>query len=330
MNYRQLSYYAVDYCARAYRQLRFMEQFLKPIVNKCCSQVGYHFSAKEKQKATFFYPLFNHIFNCENYLIIKNRKLTLAESRRLTIISVMATLYDDLIDEERWDKDKLYSVLHRNMPLLEQTPKVQLIFALDDELHKIWQPTQQYINALHLAIDWQLISAKQLQQSISLDEVLNISKEKCGNSSLLWAALLDENWSEADTQFIYQSGLVGQLVNDLMDAFKDREDGVQTFVFKSFSIAQAKAIFLQECSKLHQSILACNAPLNLRIKTIRRMAILHSFGLVSIDLLQATENKYGTPVNWQQVLRKELVTDMALWSNKLKTLQYANWLAKLR
>jgi len=330
MNYWQLSYYAADYCVSAYRQLQFMKQFLHPIVNKCCSQLGYQFSNKEKQKVTFFYPLFNHIFNCENYLILKNRKLTIDESKRLAIISVMATLYDDLIDEERWGKEKLFQVLYRTIPVEAQTKKVQLIFALDDELKKFWTPTQQYIDALQLAIEWQLVSSSQLQQSISLEEVMTISKEKCGNSSLLWAAIMDEDWSEADKQFIYQSGLVGQLVNDVMDAFKDREDGVQTIVFATESIAETKSIFLNECSVLHQSILACNAPMKLRIKVIRRMATLHGFGLISIDHLQATENKYGIPVNWKEVARRDLITDMAFWSNRFKALQYANWLAELR
>ncbi len=327
MNYLQVIYFGAEYGCAAYKQMRFIKKFLNPIVDKLCSQLDYQLTAREKQKVTYYYPLFNHIVNCENYLIVKGRKLNIDESKRLAIISVMATLYDDLIDEERWDKEQLFAVFNRTMPKEDQTKKVKLIFALDDELKKIWQPTQKYLDALRLSIEWQLISSKQLQPTISLDEVLDISKQKCGNSSLLWASIMDENWNENDTTFIYQSGFVGQLVNDLMDAFKDREDGVKTFVFASSSIKEAKEIFLKECSKLHQLVLICDAPESFRIKTIRRMAGIHAFGLVSLEHLQKAESRYG---NLAKATRKDLVTDMAFWSNKIKLLKYASWLAKLR
>ena len=330
MNYCTLSYYAADYGLSAYKQLRFIQSFLKPLVEKHCNRLNYPLSKKEQKKVDFYYPLFNHIVNCENYLCIKGRRLTEAESKRLAILSAMATLYDDLIDEENWEKEQYFQILNRTLPIELQTPKVQLIFALDDELNNIWQPTQAYKNALQLAIEWQVISAKQLQENLSLAETLHISENKCGNSSLLWASILDEQWLPEDEAFIYQSGYVGQIVNDLFDAFKDREDGVYTIVRKSPSIAVAKEIFLSECAKLHQLIEQCNVDKSKQRKTIRRMACIHAFALVSLDHLQNTENKYGLPINWQKPLRRELVTDMAFWSNKFKLLYKACWLAELR
>ncbi|MCU0321541.1 MAG: class 1 isoprenoid biosynthesis enzyme [Chitinophagaceae bacterium] len=330
MNYCTLSYYAADYGLSAYKQLRFIQSFLKPLVEKHCNRLNYPLSKKEQKKVDFYYPLFNHIVNCENYLCIKGRRLTKAESKRLAILSAMATLYDDLIDEENWEKEQYFQILNRTLSIELQTPKVQLIFALDDELNKIWQPTQAYKNALQLAIEWQVISAKQLQENLSLEETLHISENKCGNSSLLWASILDEHWLPEDEAFIYQSGYVGQIVNDLFDAFKDREDGVFTIVRKAPSIAVAKEIFLSECAKLHQLIEPCNVAKSKQRKTIRRMACIHAFALVSLDHLQNTENKYGLPINWQQPLRRELVTDMAFWSNKFKLIYKACWLAELR
>jgi hypothetical protein len=330
MNYFQLLSYATDYGISAYKQLRFMKQFLKPIVNKHCTALNYPLSKKEQKKVDFYYPLFNHIVNCENYLCIKGRRLTEKESQRLAIISAMATLYDDLIDEETWDKEQYFQILERTLPTKLQTPKVKLIFALDDELRNYWQPTNNYQAALRLAIEWQVISARQLHNNISLQDILHISEEKCGNSSLLWASIMDEHWLPEDKQFIYQSGFVGQIVNDLFDAFKDREDGVFTIVRKSSSVAEAKSIFLKECAKLHQNILACDVAESRKLRTIRRMACIHAFGMVSLEHLQNTENKYGLPMDWSKPLRRELVTDMAFWSNKFKLLRYACSLAELR
>ena len=330
VNYFQLSYYGLDYGISAFKQLRFMKKFLKPIVDKHCKALDYPLSKKEKKKVDFYYPLFNHIVNCENYLCIKGRRLTLQESQRLAIISAMATLYDDLIDEEDWEKEQYFQILDKTLPEEQQTPKVKLIFALDDELRIYWQPTQVYKDALKLAIEWQVISARQLHNNISLEEILHISAEKCGNSSLLWASIMDEDWKPEDKQFIYQSGVVGQMVNDLFDAFKDREDGVFTIVSKSSSIAETEVLFLKECRMLHQNILACNMPQSKKIKTIRRMACIHAFALVSLDHLQDTETKYGLPMDWGKALRSELVTDLSFWSNRFKLLGHACELAELR
>ncbi len=330
MNYFGLASYAADYGLSAYRQLRFMKNFLKPIVDKHCAALNYPLSKKEKKKVDFYYPLFNHIVNCENYLCIKGRRLTEKESQRLAIISAMATLYDDLIDEEDWEKEHYFEILNRTLAVELQTPKIKLIFALDDELRHYWQPTKVYEDALRLAIEWQVISARQLHHNISLEEILHISQEKCGNSSLLWASIIDEDWTAEDKQFIYQSGFVGQIVNDLFDAFKDREDGVFTIVRKAATMTNAKAIFLKECAKLHQNILACNAPNSKKKRTIRRMACIHAFALVSLQHLQNTQNKYGIPTDWSKPLRSELVTDMAFWHNKFKLPKYACWLAELR
>ena len=285
---------------------------------------------KRKKESRFLLSTFQSYCEFENYLCIKGRRLTLEESQRLAIISAMATLYDDLIDEENWDKEHYLQILNKTLPIDLQTPKVQLIFALDNELKNYWQPTQLYTDALKLAIEWQVISARQLHTDISLQEVLLISQEKCGNSSLLWASIMDEKWTEQDKQFIYQSGFVGQLVNDLFDAFKDREDGVYTFVQKTKSIAEAKEIFIKECKKLHQNIVSCNVVESKKLRTIRRMACIHAFALVSLEHLQNTENKYGLPMDWNKVSRSELVTDLAFWSNKLKLLKYACSLTELR
>lgn len=330
MNYFKLCCYAADYGLSAYKQLSFIKAFLKPIVDKHCSALNYPLSKKEKKKVEFYYPLFNHIVNCENYLAIKNRKLSDEETKRMAIISAMATLHDDLIDEENWDKETYFKVLDRTLPESLHTPKVKLIFALEDELHKIWTPTENYKAALKVATEWQVISSKQLNPNISLEEILYISENKCGNSSLLWASVMSEDWLTEDKAFIFQSGFVGQILNDLFDAFKDREDGVYTLVRKTNSVADTKAIFIKECAKLHQLILNCNVDNDTKIFTIRRMACVHAFALVALDHLQNTEKKYGKPLNWDKPIRKELVTDMAFWSNKFALLKHTCQLAELR
>ena len=329
MKYLQLFYYAFDYSTRIYKQLAFIKSFLLPIVDEECNKFNYHPSKREAQKIKFYYPLFNHVVNCENYLTIKNRGLTRIETERLGYISVWATLYDDFIDEEKWSREKLVEIFEKTLPPAERTPKMEVFMAMDDKLKKIFTPTPFYQSSLKLAIDWQIVSSKQLNSNITLEEVLHISDVKCGNSSLLWASILDEDWTEQEKAVIYQSGYVGQLVNDAFDAMKDIEDGGYTYIRKTNSIAEAKGIFLDACRVLNQTIMNCDVPLRNRLKTIRRMACIHAFGLVALEHLEAIDTKYSKPVDWKNVKRSDLITDMDLWRNRIRIFKNAVYLSRL-
>jgi len=306
-----------------------MRSFLRPIVNSSLVKVNYTLSPQEKEKVDFYYPLFNQIVNIENYLCLKGRKTNPAEAKRMAIISAMATLYDDLIDEENFEKEQYYAIIDKTIAIESITPKIKLIFELDKQLRKIWTPSNEFINALKLAIEWQVISKKQLDASISLDEILSISEKKCGNSSLLWATVVDEEWTHEEKLFIYQSGLVGQLVNDLIDAYKDREDGVATFVTKVDDVNQAKEIFIAACIQLNQAIQQTKATSLNKVKTIQRLACIHSFAMVTLEHLENTNKKYGLPWDISKASRAELVTDMAYIKNKLKLVKHSIFLAKL-
>jgi hypothetical protein len=48
-----------------------------------------------------------------------------------------------------------------------------------------------------------------------------------------------------------------------------------------------------------------------------------------LDHLQKTENKYGVPIQWKNIPRNEMITDMWKNSNRLKTVRYMKYLSKL-
>lgn len=78
--------------------------------------------------------------------------------------------------------------------------------------------------------------------------------------------------------------------------------------------------------RLHEKVFACDVPLKNKLRTIQRISMLHAFTLTTLDHLQETENKRGTPVDWKTVPRKEMITDMWKNKNRLKTVRYMKWL----
>lgn len=75
--------------------------------------------------------------------------------------------------------------------------------------------------------------------------------------------------------------------------------------------------------------MACETSQKNKLNTIRRMSILHAFTLTALDQFQQTEDKYGKQVGWKDIPRKDLVVDMALNKNRLKTIKYMKWLSNI-
>lgn len=311
-----------------YRQLAFINTFLKPVVNLHCKKTGYQLSPSEKKKVLFYYPMYTILGCAEMYTALKGRGLTIDERKRLTLVAAWATLCDDLVDDYNWSHSEVINIIFNN-PGEEGLPgNAKLLVALNNELHKIWRVSDKYINQLKTALKWQSASAKQLNPAITLDEIVTICREKNGNTSLMFATLIDEDWTAEELQFIYQSAIVGQLTNDAFDIYKDTQSGIYTYFNKAQSVEKVREFFVDECRKLHSLVRQCQTSEQNKKNTIRRMSILHAFTLTALDHLQQTEDKTGAPVDWKKVSRRDMVTDMALNSNRIKTIRYMKWLAK--
>jgi hypothetical protein len=329
MNTFQLLKYGVSLTLDGYKQLAFTNSFLKPLINKHCQRLGYELSPSQKKKVLLYYPIFTVLACAQMYVTLKGRRLTKDETKRLTLVGSMATICDDLIDEDNWLRNAVFDVIFNNPSEKGLPPKAQLLVALNKEFYAMWQVPQTYIDQLKTALEWQAVSAKQLDPDITSEEIIEISRQKNGHTSLMFATLIDEDWDEKELQFIYQSAIVGQLTNDSFDMYIDTQNGIRTYVNTASSIAEARGFFLDECTKLHAMVMACNTSLTNKLNTIRRMSLLHAFTLTALDQLQQTEDKYGKQVDWKTVPRKDLIIDMELNKNRFKTVRYMKWLSKV-
>ncbi len=329
MNYFQITTYALRLTWSGYRQLLFIKRFLKPLVEKHCKKLNYTLSASEKKKVLFYYPMYTVLACAQMYLTLKGRKITKDERKRLTIVGAMATLCDDLIDENNFTRKQVFNLLSNNFDEETQETKAKLLVALNKELQKLYTLSPQYLQQLKMALQRQAVSITQSNPNISLEEIVNICREKNGHTSLMFASLLDEKWSNQELKFIYQSAIVGQLTNDSFDIYFDTQEGINTYFNRAPSIKNVRDFFLDECTKLHAIVMACDVHKKNKLKTIQRMSILHAFTLTALDHLQETENKYGVPVDWKNIPRKEMMTDMWKNKNRLKTVRYMKYLSNL-
>lgn len=329
MNNVQLMYHSAEMAASALRQSAFIKSFLKPLVHQHTARLNYSLSKSEKKKILFYYPIYTVLACAQMYLALKGRRLTTNERKRLTLVGAMATICDDLIDEHDWTREQIFSLLSRQFDETALEPKAQLLIALNNELNNIWPLQERYLQQLRIALEWQSSSARQLDPSITLEEIVHICREKNGHTSLMFASLIDEPWSEAEKKFIYQSAIVGQLTNDSFDIYFDTLAGLNTYVNRAASIKNVQKFFIGECRKLHQSVMDCETTSSLKKATIQRMSCMHGFTLIALEHLQKTEEKYGPPMDWRKPLRREMVTDLALNKNRVKLPRAIKFLSKV-
>lgn len=329
MNYFRLTVYGLRLTWSGYKQLAFIRSFLKPVVEKHCRRLNYQLSPSEKKKVLFYYPMYTVLACAQMYLTIKGRKLTKDERKRLTLVGAMATLCDDLIDENNFTREQVFNLFSNNFKEEQLNTKAKLLIVLNKELQTFYTLSPEYLSQLKMALQRQTVSVKQSDPNISLQEIVDICREKNGHTSLMFATLLDEKWSNKELQFIYQSAIVGQLSNDSFDIYFDAQEGINTYFNSTPSIRNVRQYFIDECLRLHEKVFACDVPLKNKFRTIQRMSILHAFTLTALDHLQETENKYSPPVDWKSVPRREMVTDMAKNRNRLKTVRYMRELSNL-
>jgi hypothetical protein len=329
MNTLQTLRYGLALTFDGYRQLAFINRWLKPLVQKHCLALGYQLSASEKKKVLFYYPMYTVLACAQMYVCIKGRRLTKEETKRLTLVGAMATICDDLIDEDNWTRDEIFMLLSADINKEVLRTKAKLLIALNNELKSFWTPSEKYLSQLKIALEWQAKSNRQLEPDIQLEEIVQICREKNGNTSLMFAALVDEDWTKPELDFIYQSAIVGQLTNDSFDMYFDTQNGMHTYFNKAPAIAQVRTFFIDECKLLHAMVRNCAAKENYKKSAIRRMCILHAFTLTALDQFQQTEYKYNPVLDWKNIPRKDLVIDMAKNKNRIKTVKYMQWLAKL-
>jgi hypothetical protein len=329
MNSLQLLKHGLSLTLDGYTQLAFINRFLKPLVYKHCKRLRYQLSASEKKKILFYYPMYTVLACGQMYVTLKGRRLTKDETQRLTLVGAMATICDDLIDEDNWSRGQIFQLLSSNLNEEGLTTKAKLLVSLNKELKQFWQLSEKYLKQLKIALEWQAVSGKQSDPNITLDEIVQVCREKNGHTSLMFATLIDEDWDEKELQFIYQSAIVGQLTNDSFDMYFDTQNGIRTYFNTAPTIADVRKFFLEECTRLHVMVMACDTTIRNKLNTIRRMSILHAFTLTALDQFQQTEDKYEKGVDWKDRPRKDLVIDMALNKNRFRTVRNMKWLSKL-
>lgn len=318
------------YFWRLFKQYLFIKSDIKPSIQRLTIQDCYNLTKQNEKQLFRNYPFYAVCGIAENILILRDRKISERERKRVSLAGIMASLSDELLDEEGWQETELINLLNNRNSFKELSGRAKLLVSINDEFNSTGNINKKFLVQLQKAFYVQATSSVQYNSTISIEDSTAITKEKGGHANLLLAYLLDEQFSQLELDYVYQTGVLGQLMDDIFDLYEDLHQNIYTTIVKSESISQIEALFTNECRTLNNLVKEMPLDKRLKKKLIRFSTFIPALGFIAIDQFKSVEKQYGgKPADWNHIPRKELIVDMEKRSNQFKMLKYTLYCAQL-
>lgn len=303
-----------DFNAKIKHQKYFAKEMLQPL----CSQLS-----ESESERIYKYGLYVPLFIGESFAVLRGTKLSEKERIAITCLGCMTTLFDDLFDETNYSDRFIRNLLEN--PVKDSTNSPQLTILV--ELYYLFLSNtchQTNAKALMLKVfDSQVASRLQTDKTLTLTELETITYNKGGFTMQLYRTAFETEMTENEQQLFYRLGAIGQLENDIFDAYKDYHSGINTLATNANDVCQVETIYRNLHTKIWKSIDILSFKSIDKENFKRICSLIIARGYVAIHQLKKVSNKtYGILKLWDYA-RKDLICDMEKPLNRVKLLHYA-------
>ncbi len=258
--------------------------------------------------------------------ILRACPLNLKERTAATYLGAMTGLGDDFFDVKGYKQHQLEKLLE---PLINSNsdylPSKTIEIAFLHFYEKVKENTKHHKKIkehIKKVFDVQLKSQKQTSDTITKEEILDITMEKGGVSLLLYRCLMDDEMDENEKIMLYKLGGLMQLGNDIFDIYKDYKMEIKTLVTTENNIDNIHLLFVQ----LMRETLELTRKLNYPPKNVNRFVMFIMMGLgrvfVCLEMLKKQQLKTDNVFKIGKYSRKELICDMEKPLNILKGIAF--------
>ncbi len=277
-------------------------------------------TSKEKRRLQHYF--YGGTFLSVIFSALRGHTRSPEEKHRLTNLSALAYFFDDLVDSFRGRDDT--GILWRDNP-------EEYGLAADDHrrlalhfLHNIYNELPAghlsfFKSVMHQVFNTETAGRQQDIHQPGLAEIAQITREKGGNSVLLFRAVHDPIPSAEEQAALMEFGHLIQYCDDIFDVWFDHHEGISTV---ATTLCSEKK--LQDLVSLFQAQVASTKTAFGRIQVPRyriftALGVVHyitAITLVCLRHYQFLEKKHGElPMNDRQLM----VVDMEKWRNRLPT-----------
>lgn len=305
-----------------FKQKNFIKRHLQTILNSYKKANDGSISETDFVKIVRYYGFGTTAVLAENVATLRQQKLSFNERWASTCQGAITGLFDDFFDEKQLPQDTLIQFIEHPE---EVTPS-------DMQEKMFLEFYQACLNGAHnrsLVIKYfkevnenQVSSLLQTKPDISLDEIMQITFDKGGNSVLFYRSLLAPEMSESEIKATYHMGALMQMANDIFDVYKDSKAGIQTIINSGLPIVKVRSRFKNQMDKAFSLYAELPYSKKVKQKVLRKLSFGISRVYVALDQYEKLEQKTGGVFSPEKYSRKELICDMEKLPNLWQSTGY--------
>ena len=283
-------------------------------------------------------PTFNKIVNsyaiynpmlCDAFALLHGRLTNREERIRMLHYFVCSSLFDNFYDRKELTSQELKKISF--------DPETYQAKGFDERMflhsHVLLKnqvgDQQQYEVVTQQLFMAQQDSIKQFEDTITEEEIRNITFAKGGYSVLLCSFYLENEATAAEQQCWYRIGSIIQLINDLFDIYKDLQDGSHTLATRMTNANTFNQFFLELVDRFKEEIrLLPYSPAAKRDFTMSMMGIC-AFGWIALVQLRAIQGDRLSLPKLETLYRKDLIIDMEKRENLWRWIKWVYHFGKL-
>lgn len=303
-------------------QRSFLSKNIEPILSGARKGNDGNLDETDFTKINKYYGLAVPAILGEAFCVLHDKKMSFVERWTATAQGAMTGLFDDFFDKACLSDDAIAKMLHENVPEIKKSNEKFFDFFYMKALRgapdkkKMQQALMEVYNA-------QVESKKQAEQTLTEEEIKNISFLKGGTSLLFYRSAFLPLASIEEEKLLYHLGGIMQLANDIFDVYKDRNQNIKTLVTTTNHISPIRRLLEQKLGACYKEAYNMSFPK----KNITGFLSIISIGIFSrafvcLDQLEKNESATNNEFAVHQYSRKQLICDMDKKRNMLRSAAY--------
>lgn len=303
-------------------QQQYNKQFIDSYLLSFHQAYGKKIGDAALQKIKKYYCLGIPV-TCASYKKIYGKKLSEKERELATLTGIITPLIDDFTDEKTLSNENIETLTSSPETYDPKSVEEAIVKSILCKLHEKVPSRDSFLYALNRTIKAQHLSVKQMDKSVTQEELLHITLEKGAWSHIFFHYIIDEIPTPETIAAMDTMGGMLQMSNDIFDVYKDYKDGISTIPNTCNNYYVFEKYYTEECLKF--CVMARALPYNKKDLEffVTFIAFVMARGIVALHMLKHLQNKIGGGVlPFDQLERKQLICDMEKPVNALKTAWY--------
>ena len=312
--------------ARVLKNLFLQRSFIKENIQPLLANAHLHndgtLDSEDFKKITHYYGLAVPAILGEAFCALHNKKMSPGERMSATSQGAMTGLFDDFFDKQYLSDASIEQIIKdHDLHYKKSNEKLFSVFYKNALIHV--PDKNVMLQALTTVYKAQLESKKQGRQTLSADELYDITFYKGGTSLLFYRTAFSPLPSQTEEKLLYNLGGLMQLANDIFDVYKDRQNGIRTLITEATHISHIRNIFRQQLELNY--MLAYRT--GFAIEDVKRFLSILSLGIFSrafvcLDQLENNELITDNEFSVLKYSREQLICDMDTKKNMLSSAAY--------